>query len=434
MPKSNNQKQEKILLEQITETLQKQKLTNQMQKELALLLLLRSILEEKKNYRNTQKIKIVDLAISTLLQHQELDEKNKFFIQKIRKKLDYESVEPNALIAILRGHGGAYNRLISGLTWYFLLFVFLPSLFAGVIFFGGQFSENWKKGITDAQRVKGLIEEVNNQENKLKNANEISSILRGTLDEVNLELDLLVSENKVSQAESNPVNNVVIQRIERINNDIKQKLESTNKKLIEQIKQDKLNINKQPEQTVTEKISIDDLFKKWFIEQDIFFISLAISMGALGSITSIVVRSQKFIEKSQDEEQDLFFVGFLRPFVGMSFAIFTVVLIESGIFLSLSGITDNSTKVENRPRTSRQIYYYMALAFIAGFSERFVQDLVSKVDNFNDESQNLEDDSSRQEENDESQKLEDNSSRKQEIEEQEISKEQERRLKFDEDS
>ena len=103
-------------------------------------------------------------------------------------------------------------------------------------------------------------------------------------------------------------------------------------------------------------------------------------MGALGSITSLVVRSKKYIEQSEEEEKDLFFVGFLHPFVGMSFAIFTVALIESGIFLSVSGIPDNSTAIQNRERTSRTVYYYMAIAFIAGFSERLVQDLISKTD------------------------------------------------------
>ncbi|MEO1375933.1 MAG: hypothetical protein AAFW70_16775 [Cyanobacteria bacterium J06635_10] len=350
MPKYNNQKQEKELLEQITETLRTQKLTNQMQKELALLLLLRSILEEKKSPKNTQKIKIVDLAISSLLQHQELDEKNKFFIQQIRKKLDYESAEPNPLWAVLKGHGGAYNRLISGLTWYFILFVFLPSLAAGGIFFGGQYFEGIRDGIVKSEEKQIKIE---SQKYLLRSQTE--------------------TELSKTQAKEN---------------------------------------------NIPEQITDNDLFKRWFISQDIFFIYLAISMGALGSITSLVVRSKKYIEQSEEEGKDLFFVAFLHPFVGMSFALFTVALIESGIFLSLSGITDNSTEIENRQRTSRQIYYYMAIAFIAGFSERFVQDLVSKVDKLNDKPQ----------------KLEDDSSRLQEIEEKERRKEQERRLKFDEDS
>ena len=347
MPRYNAEEQGKKLLEQVTETLRTQKLTNQMQKELALLLLLRSILEEENSHRDTQKIKIVDLAISSLLQHQEVDEKNKIFIQQIRKKLDYESAEPNPLWAVLKGHGGAYNRLISGLTWYFILFVFLPCLAAGGIFFVGPYFLNITGEKADYQRV-------NNQENKLKNANEINSILRVTLDKVNLQVDSL-SENKGIQGESNPEKKDDIKRIEQINNDIKKELKSTNK-LIEK------TVNKEPE---AGKISDDDLFKRWFISQDIFFIYLAVSMGALGSITSLVVRSKKYIEQSEEEEKDLFFVGFLHPFVGMSFALFTVALIESGIFLSLSGITNNSTKeTENRERTSSQIYYYMAIKII----------------------------------------------------------------------
>ncbi len=55
----------------------------------------------------------------------------------------------------------------------------------------------------------------------------------------------------------------------------------------------------------------------------------------------------------------------------MSFAIFTVVLIKYGIF---SGVFRTS-KTENRT-----VYLYMAIAFVAGFSERLVEDVVLRTE------------------------------------------------------
>ncbi|NJM17239.1 MAG: hypothetical protein HC815_04370 [Richelia sp. RM1_1_1] len=97
-----------------------------------------------------------------------------------------------------------------------------------------------------------------------------------------------------------------------------------------------------------------------------------VSMGALGSAVSIIVRANKFIEQGKTGQSDLFFTGFFRPIVGMSFAIFAVALIESGVF---SGIFQISA------RENRTIYLYMAIAFIAGFSERLVEDVVLKTEN-----------------------------------------------------
>ena len=56
----------------------------------------------------------------------------------------------------------------------------------------------------------------------------------------------------------------------------------------------------------------------------------------------------------------------------MSFAIFAVALIESGIFSGIFIIAE---------RESRNVYLYMSIAFIAGFSERLVEDVVVKTEN-----------------------------------------------------
>ncbi|MDJ0692756.1 MAG: hypothetical protein QNJ49_00655 [Mastigocoleus sp. MO_167.B18] len=112
-------------------------------------------------------------------------------------------------------------------------------------------------------------------------------------------------------------------------------------------------------------------FTNWFFKSPVFFISFAVSMGALGSPVSVIVRANKFIDQSKEKHTDLFLTGFFRPIVGMSFAIFTVALIESGIF---SGIF-RASKTENRA-----VYLYMAIAFVTGFSERLVEDVVLRTE------------------------------------------------------
>ena len=98
----------------------------------------------------------------------------------------------------------------------------------------------------------------------------------------------------------------------------------------------------------------------------------AVAMGALGSTISVIVRANTFIQQAQENDNDLFLTGFFRPFVGMSFAIFCVALVEAGIF---SGIFDLKTR-EDTDRT----YFYVAIAFVAGFSERLVRDVVIKTE------------------------------------------------------
>ncbi|MEL6469959.1 MAG: hypothetical protein AAFQ74_09540 [Cyanobacteria bacterium J06623_4] len=100
-------------------------------------------------------------------------------------------------------------------------------------------------------------------------------------------------------------------------------------------------------------------------------ILLAVSIGALGSTVSVVVRANTFIRQAQESESDLFLTGFFRPLVGMSFAIFCVALVEAGIF---SGIFDIADREEDRT------YFYVAIAFVAGFSERLVRDVVIKTE------------------------------------------------------
>ena len=56
----------------------------------------------------------------------------------------------------------------------------------------------------------------------------------------------------------------------------------------------------------------------------------------------------------------------------MFFAFFAVAVIDSGVFSGIFRIAE---------RENRNVYLYMAIAFVAGFSERLVEDVVLKTEN-----------------------------------------------------
>lgn len=90
--------------------------------------------------------------------------------------------------------------------------------------------------------------------------------------------------------------------------------------------------------------------------------------GAVGSVVSILVRIRDFDNQQAEHRSILFFTGFFKPVVGVASALFVVSLFEAGIItLQLAGPTQEQ-------------FFYVALAFVAGFSERLAEDLVSKAE------------------------------------------------------
>jgi hypothetical protein len=97
---------------------------------------------------------------------------------------------------------------------------------------------------------------------------------------------------------------------------------------------------------------------------------LLISMaGALGSIVSIMMRIQDFSYTRSGDPWPFFFFGFFKPIVGAAFAVF-VFAVVGGTILPLQ-----------LPREPQALgLLFLALAFIAGFSERFATDVVASVE------------------------------------------------------
>jgi len=95
-------------------------------------------------------------------------------------------------------------------------------------------------------------------------------------------------------------------------------------------------------------------------------------MGALGGSVSVIMTSDKLVNVTKRKKVDPFYIGFFRPFIGMAFAIFVVSLIESGVFSNIL-----SSEESRRPR--ERLYLFAAIAFVAGFSERFAPGLADQV-------------------------------------------------------
>lgn len=405
------------LLAQIKLCLQQQELSVEMQRELARLLSLMSRLDKT----NPQQVDILDLAISTLLENKrdknsnfpnkisDKSSRNLVFIQEARRQIANQSEEyPRPFNAIIKGTGGTYNRLLSGLSWFFIIFVVCPLLGVGSMFIMYNLL-----GVRKELVNQDFKNEISLKETYIKETNEINNALRARLNKIDDELELLLVENNPNQAKTTSPNQPVALALNEdnqstFNSPTQQSMVEVKRKKVQDLKENiKAELatasqkEKRLEASIAESseskgvISTDDTensgnitnsssedldnnlnqlskFTDWFLKQDLFFICLAVSMGALGSAVSIIVRSNKFIEQNKEAQSDLFFTGFCRPLVGMSFAIFAVALIESGIFSGIFRIAE---------RENRNIYLYMSIAFIAGFSERLVEDVVLKTEN-----------------------------------------------------
>jgi hypothetical protein len=104
---------------------------------------------------------------------------------------------------------------------------------------------------------------------------------------------------------------------------------------------------------------------------------LILMTGTLGGAVSLLIRLQDFDDpKNQKYDDDLLplIIGLTKPILGGSFAFFILLILNSNIF-----------PIEIRPSTKgtgddTYLYGLLAMAFVAGFSERLVPDLISQVE------------------------------------------------------
>jgi hypothetical protein len=104
---------------------------------------------------------------------------------------------------------------------------------------------------------------------------------------------------------------------------------------------------------------------------------LILMTGTLGGAVSLLTRLQDFDNpKNQKYDDDLlpFIIGLTKPILGGSFAFFILLILNSNISpLEIRGGTENN-------RNGIYLYGLLAMAFVAGFSERLVPDLISQVE------------------------------------------------------
>lgn len=100
----------------------------------------------------------------------------------------------------------------------------------------------------------------------------------------------------------------------------------------------------------------------------LYFILIIAFAGALGSSVSILVRIAEFSRLANTDPYVLFLIGFFKPVIGMSFALFVFAVFQAEIIPI--ALDDESARN----------FFILALAFLAGFSERFARDVVRRAE------------------------------------------------------
>lgn len=92
------------------------------------------------------------------------------------------------------------------------------------------------------------------------------------------------------------------------------------------------------------------------------------SAGGLGSIVSMLTRIQSFSSLAGTDRRLLWMIGAMRPVIGIAFALFIFAVLQAQILPF------------NFPEGPKANFEYIALAFIAGFSERLSRGVISTVE------------------------------------------------------
>ncbi|MDB9418642.1 hypothetical protein [Microcystis aeruginosa] len=104
---------------------------------------------------------------------------------------------------------------------------------------------------------------------------------------------------------------------------------------------------------------------------------LILMTGTLGGAVSLLTRLQDFDNpKNQKYDDDLlpFIIGLTKPILGGSFAFFILLILNSNISpLEIRGGTGNKGN-------DTYLYGLLTMAFVAGFSERLIPDLINQVE------------------------------------------------------
>lgn len=93
----------------------------------------------------------------------------------------------------------------------------------------------------------------------------------------------------------------------------------------------------------------------------------AVAAGAVGASVSLLVRLNDFNRETAQNPFVLVLTGFVKPLVGVAFALAAVAAISAGI-------------VPLRVGPDAGLDFYWSVAFVTGFSERLAHDVLGSVD------------------------------------------------------
>ncbi|PSN17732.1 hypothetical protein C7271_16170 [filamentous cyanobacterium CCP5] len=450
------------LLRQVRQTMDKQLLPGSVQGELSQLLTLLTYLDQ-----SPELIDEFELAIAALMPTETAQPPNLRLARHLRRHIAaHLQQSPNPLWSIMSASGSSHNRLLSGLSWFLIVFTLLPSLLLSGFFVSSVTQQH--------REIQQLREDLDTYQQRLANASQQVGQMTERIGAANqrlgtINLDPLMSDQADVETGSLSLlaqQEAAVQQIEGTLTASEATLRSLQNQTLPQLQQtldgaradgienpqaflrtvqQQVNRTQQQLNQVQEQLIIRDpvseqltpllikaqiadlraafaevnttiataqsllsealladagdpvvveaivpavdaeevnnfgdlaiVFINGFLTNlntlDLPLMLAVVATGALGSFVSVIVRANEFIDRKQIGQMDLFLVGFFRPIVGMAFAFFLVAILESGIFSSVLSI--NSVKPD------KKIYLYIAIAFVAGFSERLVKDLVGQT-------------------------------------------------------
>jgi hypothetical protein len=304
------------------------------------------------------------------------------FAREILHQLDTQTRHfPNPMASLFRQYTSLEDRLLSGIVWFFSLFFVLPLGATMILLWASSNAAN--KELTNINNLNVLLNRIQTNQETTKS----------TLSQVRNDIDTLINSASTpvpdgdssidsSVTGQNPIPsdsivNVSIPSLRSIQQIVDVRLAAEIDNPVTSINEiiNSKGSSEDVNQYIEFALDFFGIKGSTFFSTDIFFILIAISMGALGSSVSVITASDRFLNITKSRKVDPFYIGFFRPFVGMAFAIFVVALIESGVFSSILQVPEGA----GGESQTRKVYLFAAIAFVAGFSERFAPGLAEQV-------------------------------------------------------